>query len=124
MFLLYMLFETRRGRELLGAAGTGARALVFNVKGEDLLHLDRPNAAVAQYPNAAEQWDALGVGAGELGPFRDVRVYAPRAAAADGAIAPTVHSRDGADLVVYGWTPWDFIREGLLQYLISDEDDR
>lgn len=124
MFLLYMLFETRRGRELLGPAATGARALVFNVKGEDLLHLDRPNAAFENYPGAAEQWAALGVPDSEIGPFTDVRVYAPRAAASDGTITPTVHSREGADLVVYGWTPWAFIREGLLQYMVSDDDDR
>ncbi len=124
MFLLYMLFETRHGRELLGPAGTGARALVFNVKGEDLLHLDRPNSAFAQHPDSAAQWEALGVGADQLRPFTDVRVHAPRAASADGTLTPTVHSREGADLIVYGWTPWDFIREGLLQYMISDEDDR
>jgi len=124
MFLLYMLFETSRGRELLGPAGTGARALVFNVKGEDLLHLDRPNASFGDHPDAPAQWEALGVGADQLGALTDVRVYAAPAPSADGTLTPTVHSRDGADVVVYGWTPWDFVREGLLQYLVSEEDDR
>ena len=33
----------RRGPALLGAHAPTTQALVFNVKGEDLLHLDRPN---------------------------------------------------------------------------------
>ena len=43
LFLLYMIFETAAGRALLGPHAAATRALVFNVKGEDLLHLDRPN---------------------------------------------------------------------------------
>ncbi len=53
-----------------------------------------------------------------------MRVYAAPAPSADGTLTPTAHSRDGADVAVYGWTPWDFVREGLLQYLVSEEDDR
>src|SRR5437899_4170765 len=38
-FLLYSLFHS----QALGADATNAKAVVFNVKGEDLLWLDRPN---------------------------------------------------------------------------------
>jgi uncharacterized protein len=121
LFLLYMLFETPAGRALLGASAPNARALVFNVKGEDLLHLDRPNAAFAAHPAAVEQWAQLGVT--DPHPFNDVTLYAPRAAGPDGTVAPRVFSRAAADLVTYGWTPEQFIREGLLAFLFTDDDD-
>src|SRR5260370_29515684 len=59
LFLLYMLFETPEGRRLLGASSPQTRALVFNVKGEDLLHLDRPNGALARRPPAPAPSRAL-----------------------------------------------------------------
>jgi hypothetical protein len=121
LFMLYMLFETKTGQDLLGAAAANARALVFNVKGEDLLHLDRPNAAAARHPDAADQWSSLGVT--DLHPFTDVTVYAPRAPGPDGTAAPSVFSRRAAETTTYGWTPLQFIREGLLQYLFTDDDD-
>jgi DNA helicase HerA-like ATPase len=121
LFLLYMLFETPAGRALLGSGASNARALVFNVKGEDLLHLDRPNAALAGRPDVGEQWAALGVD--DLHPFTDVTIFAPRAAGPDGSIAPAVFSRPAAELQVYGWTPQQFINEGLLQYLFTDDGD-
>jgi hypothetical protein len=116
-----MLFETAPGRALLGSGAADARSLVFNVKGEDLLHLDRPNAALVDHPDAAAQWAALGVL--DLHPFTDVTIYAPRAAGPDGVVTPATFSRPASELAVYGWTPQQFIREGLLQYLFTEEDE-
>src|SRR5262249_52240032 len=53
-FLLYSLFHGKA----LGADAVNSRAIIFNVKGEDLLWLDRPNArltaaARAQYAKLA-----------------------------------------------------------------------
>ena len=70
-FLLYMLLETPQGRALLGQHAPATRALVFNVKGEDLLHLDRPNSKIGSREGALEGWAALGVE--NPGPFRDVQ---------------------------------------------------
>ncbi len=121
-FLLYMLLETDEGRRLLGAHGPSTRALVFNVKGEDLLHLDRPNAQLDAHPNAREEWRRLGVDA--PGPFTDVRLYAPRSAAApEGGSGTDVVSRPASALRAYGWTPEDFIREGLLELCFTEEED-
>src|SRR5256884_359610 len=75
LFLLYMLFETAEGRSLLGASSPQTRALVFNVKGEDLLHLDRPNARFTSRPAAREQWRAPGVE--EAGPVAPARAHVP-----------------------------------------------
>jgi len=41
-FLLYGIFESK----LLGADGANTHAILFNVKGEDLLFLDKPNIKI------------------------------------------------------------------------------
>ena len=119
LFFLYMLLESEQGQRALGVQAANTRALVFNVKSEDLLFLDRPNAKLSD--EARERWRALGV---EPGPFKDVTFYSPRAAGATGTVVPDVRSRDRGSVVAYGWTPWDFIRQGLLQFLFTDDDDR
>ena len=71
LFFLRML----SAREHAGIVGEGAanmRVLVFNVKGEDLLWLDRPNARFDD--EAREGWAALGV---EPAPFPSVAFWAP-----------------------------------------------
>lgn len=122
LFLLYMLFETPQGRALLGPSAPQTRALVFNVTGEDLLHIDRPNSKFATKPSAPQQWQALSVD--EPGPFRSVRFYSPRSAGSHpGAVATDVVSRDSHDVVAFGWTPVEFIRRGLLRFCFSEAED-
>jgi hypothetical protein len=123
LFLLYMLFETEQGRRLLGAGATQARALVFNVKGEDLLHLDQPNASFARDSEAVRRWQRLGVA--DPGPFRRVRFYAPRSASArPGAVGTDVVSRPAADVRPFGWSPQAFITQGLLRFCFTDASDQ
>lgn len=122
LFLIYQLLETDRGLELLGGRPNreGARAIVFNTKGEDLLHLDRANDEFARRPKEAEKWRELGVES--PGPFRSVRLYAP-AATAQGVVAD-VKSRGTTEIEAYGWTPEQFIREQLLQFCFTAADER
>ena len=124
LFLLYQLLETDQGMELLGgrAERDGVRALVFNTKGEDLLHLDRANSEFAGRPDQHESWQALGVA--DPGPFRSVRLYAPRGTARGDHLTPEVHSRATGDVEAYGWTPERFIRDQLLQFCFTSEDER
>ena len=123
LYILYQLLETKAGMALLGgrAERESVRALVFNTKGEDLLHLDRPNSEFAGRPDARTQWRALGVD--DPGPFRSVRLYAPRRPGVSGTV-PGVKSRDTSDIHAYGWTPEQFIRDELLQFCFTSEDDR
>jgi len=123
LFLLYMLFETDAGRRLLGTHAPATRALVFNVKGEDLLHVDRDNRRFASHEGALEGWRALGVE--NPGRFRRVRLYAPRSARSpEGSLATDVASRESKDVVPFGWSPADFIRQGLLRFCFAEEEDR
>lgn len=142
LFLLYMIFETVEGRRLLGVHRPATKAIVFNVKGEDLLHIDRRNRkfdaasmgspatrrgvdaqpSVARTSDAAEQWARLGVD--RPGPFTDVRLFAPRSPRShQGAVTADVTTRSHEDVLTYGWTPWRFIRDGLLRFCFAEEDD-
>lgn len=122
LFLLYLLFETPWGARVRGP-NAAERAVVFCVKGEDLLHLDRPNREfftdTPKARDAQAAWTRLGVE--NPGPFQNVRVYAPRSEEDDrGTRVANVHTRDRRQVSVYGWTPWAFIREGLLDYVFDD----
>jgi len=122
LFLLYMLFETAEGRRLLGASSPQTRALVFNVKGEDLLHLDRPNARFAGRPEARDQWRALGVH--DPGRFERVRIYVPRSPASrPGVVVPDTKTRPAREVLTFGWSPMEFIRQGLLRFCFTDASD-
>ena len=120
LFLLYMLLETTQGQNLLGVNAANTRALVFNVKGEDLLFIDRDNQRLTD--DARGQWRDLGVDA--PGGFTDVTLYSPREAGPSGTVVADVRGRDRGSVVAYGWTPWEFIRRGLLQFLFASDDDR
>ena len=121
-FLLYMLLETEQGRALLGQYAPATRALVFNVKGEDLLHLDRPNSKITSRQGAVEGWGALGVD--HPGAFKDVQIYAPQAAGSRaGSVVPDITSRPASEVTTYGWPPIAFIREGLLRFCFADDED-
>ncbi len=127
LFLLYMLFETDEGRALLGVHAAQTRALVFSVKGEDLLHIDRDNAKLRDPENprgddARAQWRALGVEA--PGRFNNVALYAPRSPGSQHGVVPAVDSRETDEVTVFGWPPWDFIREGLLRFCFADNEDQ
>lgn len=124
LFLLYQLLETDTGIGLLGgsAARAATRALVFNTKGEDLLHIDRPNKLFPDKPDAFDAWRRLGVQS--PGPFTSVRLYAPRADTAEGTTVADVRSRDVTQINAYGWTPEQFVRDQLLQFCFTEEDAR
>jgi len=124
LFLLYQLLETDRGMELLGGRSRreAVRALVFNTKGEDLLHVDRANSEFADRLDDVARWQALEVS--HPGPFQSVRLYAPRGTASGNNLTPDVQTRPTGDVDAYGWTPELFVREQLLQFCFTSEDER
>jgi hypothetical protein len=111
-FLLYSVFRSG----VLGGDAVNAKALIFNVKGEDLLFLDHPNLKLDEKTVAA--YARLGLPATA---FPDVRVYAPpRAGESSGA--PDVSSRlTGVDS--FYWTIEEFCSRRLLPYVFADADD-
>nr|MDT0656886.1 ATP-binding protein [Micromonospora sp. DSM 115978] len=111
-FLLYSVFRSG----VLGGDAVNAKALIFNVKGEDLLFLDHPNTRLDEPTRTA--YDRLGLTAGA---FPDLRVYAPPRAG-DSSGTPDVSSRlAGVDS--FYWTLSEFCADRLLPYVFADADD-
>ncbi len=111
-FLLYSLFHSGA----LGADAVNAKALIFNVKGEDLLWLDRPNARLNEA--ARSEYSRLGLPAG---PFASVGLYSPARRRSAVPIADTGGRQEGVQ--PYLWTVRDFARDGLLRFAFAESED-
>lgn len=97
------------------------RVLLFNVKGEDLLFLDEPNAryqAKADREALDRRWADLGLP--DVGGFPDVAFWAPPRP--DNHNMPSTESRKEG-VRVFGWTPHEFVLQGLLRFCFSDASD-
>ena len=112
IFLLHALFRSGE----LGAGAHNTKALVFNVKGEDLLFLDRDNRELDG--EQAARYAALGLPAE---PFQSVELWAPPRPG-DSSAAPLTGSRDGG-VTAFFWTLEEFCTDGLLPFLFADADD-
>jgi uncharacterized protein len=113
-FLLYSLFHSG----VLGADAANTKALIFNVKGEDLLFLDHPNTELG--PDQPARYARLGLPAG---PFGSVAFFAPPTRD-DPNASPDVASRP-RDVTSFFWTIRQFCEDELLPFLFADsQDDR
>ena len=110
-FLLYGIFHSN----LLGAEGANTRAVVFNVKGEDLLFLDKPNRELKS--ETIGRYKALGLTAG---PFESVGIFAP-ARRGETVLLPDVGTRSQG-VTAYCWSIDEFCRERFLRFLFADAD--
>jgi DNA helicase HerA-like ATPase len=111
-FLLYSLFHSR----VLGDDALNTKALVYNIKGEDLLFLDHANARIDE--KERRKYAMLGLPAE---PFGSVELWAPPRRA-DRSAAPDVATRH-AGVRSYFWTISQFCRESLLPFLFADAED-
>jgi uncharacterized protein len=113
-FLLYSVFNSG----VLGADAANTKALIFNVKGEDLLFLDHANVELGD--DQPCRYEALGLPAGAFG---SVAMFAPPVRD-DPNASPDVASRQ-RDVTSFFWTIEQFCKEELLPFLFADaEDDR
>ena len=111
-FLLYGLFHSG----VLGGESINTKALIFNVKGEDLLFLDRPNSKLPL--DQHNRYAQLGLPAGA---FDSVAVYAPPRKG-DPNAGPDVSSRTEG-VHAYFWTLAEFSQEELLPFVFADVED-
>ncbi|MCA9668086.1 MAG: ATP-binding protein [Myxococcales bacterium] len=118
-FALFFLRMLTARRDVVGAGATNLRVLVFNVKGEDLLWLDKRNAHFARDKKHADTWKVLGV---EPAPFPSVAFWAPPRRQSSDAVVPDTGSRH-QDVSAFRWTPRELIDEGLLRFLFTDASD-
>jgi DNA helicase HerA-like ATPase len=113
LFLLYSLLHSR----VLGRAAPNTKVIVFNVKGEDLMWLDRQNRRLAEADRADYERLALPAGA-----FESVGLWAPARPGTGGAALPQVESRSEGVTAFY-WTVREFVRERYLRFLFAEAED-
>ncbi len=114
LFLLHSLFAS----DVLGARRNNAKALIFAVKGEDLLFLDKPNNRLDE--GLREQYKKLGLPAQ---PFQSAQFFAPPVPG-DQTGRPDVTGRTSG-VHAFWWTLAEFCQRELLPYVFADaEDDR
>ncbi len=101
---------------VLGAEAANTKALIFNVKGEDLLFLDQPNNRMDGFQRDA--YARLGLPAE---PFASLAVYAP-ARRGDPNANPDVSSR-ATGVHAFYWTLAQFCTEELLPFVFADSED-
>ena len=111
-FLLHSLF---RSGALEGEAAN-THALVFNVKGEDLLFLDQPNARLGA--KAREDYERLGLPAE---PFDSVQVLAPVRPGSRERLPATGSRQKG--VAAFFWTIREVVSERLLRFLFVEAED-
>ncbi len=116
LFLLYALFHS----PALGPYGVNTKAIVFNVKGEDLMWLDRPNAKLTD--GDRQEYERLGLPAG---PFESVGLWAPpRPVGSSSGAAPVPYVEGRSDgVTAYYWTVRDFVREGFLRFMFAEAEN-
>jgi DNA helicase HerA-like ATPase len=113
LFLLYALFHS----PVLGSYRANTKAIVFNVKGEDLMWLDTPNARLSEEDR--EDYRRIGL---EPGAFESVGLWAPVRPDAGGNALPQVEGR-ATGVAAYYWTVREFVRERYLRFLFAEADD-
>jgi len=112
MFLLHSVFSSG----VLGAEAANTKALVFNVKGEDLLFGDQPNRRLDA--RARDAYRRLELPAA---PFASFGIFAPPDPA-DPTGAPNVRSR-ATGVHAFWWTIEEFCTEELLPFVFADAED-
>ncbi len=112
LFLLHSIFHSGA----LGARALNAKALVFSVKGEDLLFLDQPNVRLD---------DDLRTAYADLGlpaePFQSAGFWAPPIPD-DQTGRPNVTGRTSG-VEAFWWTIAEFCARQLLPYVFADAED-
>lgn len=126
LFLLYSIFHAQK----LGKANVplledqqDTKAIIFNVKGKDLLYLDKPNKNYAAAEAAWQQkrgsksgrYDTLKL---PVDAFDSVALHAPGVAGSSLMTEP--FDRDGVE--PYAWTLCDFAKERMLPFVLADKD--
>ena len=114
LFLLHSIFTS----DVLGNRKLSAKALIFAVKGEDLMFLDQPNTKLDDTMRA--QYARLGLPAT---PFDSVSFFAPPTPG-DQTGRPHISGRTSG-VHAFWWTLEEFCRGELMSFVFADaEDDR
>ncbi|EXG81002.1 ATP-binding protein [Cryptosporangium arvum] len=112
LFLLYGLFRSGA----LGRRAVNTKALIFSVKGEDLLFLDHTNTKLDE--RLRQQYAIMGLPAE---PFASTGFFAPPLPG-DLTGRPDVRER-ATGVNAFWWTLHEFCRDELLPFVFADAED-
>jgi hypothetical protein len=113
-FLVYSIFNSKY---INFKEKNNAKAIVFNVKGEDLLFLDKPNKNIKK-----EQKDIYAKLELPCTPFQSVAIYSsPRIGINNAPPTPSSDQRKEG-VIPYCWTMKRFAKERLFPYLFAEGD--
>jgi DNA helicase HerA-like ATPase len=112
LFLLHSIFTSG----VLGPAAVNTRALVFCVKGEDLLYLDHDNRNLDD--EAREGYHRLGL---PVSAFKSVHVFAPPRPGDPNGVPHVSGRTSGVD--AFYWTLAEFCEQELLPFVFADAED-
>jgi DNA helicase HerA-like ATPase len=108
LFLLNSIFQKADDRGRI-------HGLIFNVKGKDLLWIDKKNKKFTQVHRKA--FEKMGL---KPEPFSNVAFYAPPVE--EGSNLPATGDRiEGID--VYSWTMKEFAKEGLIKFMFAEGEE-
>ena len=108
LFLLYSVFQKADDRERI-------RGLIFNVKGKDLLWIDKKNKRFGG--KFEEDFKKMGL---DPEPFKNVGFFAPPES--PGSSVPATKDRLSS-VNPYCWSMKEFAQEGLLRFLFAEGDE-
>ena len=111
-FLLKSLFTSGA----LGGRAANTHGIIFNVKGEDLLFLDQPNAGLRA--EARAEYAKLGL---PVAPFDRVQILAPVRRGSKERLPDTGSRQQGVS--AFFWTLREFVAERLIGFLFAESDD-
>ncbi|MBB4909911.1 ATP-binding protein [Actinophytocola algeriensis] len=111
-FMLHSIFNSG----VLHGEAHNTKALIFSVKGEDLLFLDYENSRLTDAMRA--KYGVLGLPSSS---FRNVQVFAPPRPG-DPSGTPDVRARDRAVSPFY-WTLAEFCEQELMPFVFADGED-
>ncbi|ERN41450.1 hypothetical protein KR51_00020240 [Rubidibacter lacunae KORDI 51-2] len=119
LFLLHAIFHSTTDS---GSANT-KKAVIFNVKGEDLFFLDKSNLKRPEYEaklgnNPGDRLDTLGLPAM---PFTDVKFCAPAKKNLLPDVVPNIDQRTEG-VTAYMWSLRELCRDRLFRFLFVGED--
>lgn len=111
LFLLHAILNSTA----LGNQRVNTKALIFNVKGEDLFFLDKPNSQLQD--KNRDDYQTLGI---PIEPFRDVRFCAtPRKDSPE--VDPHLDQR-ADNISIYLWSLREVCRDRLFSFLFAGDD--
>ena len=113
-FLLHSIFNSKN---VDFNETNNAKAIVFNVKGEDLLFLDKPNSKIPK--DQVEIYAKLGL---PCTPFKSVAFYSSPRVGMEGAPPTPSSDQRKEGITPYCWTMKRFAKERLFPYLFAEGD--